>query len=239
MAMVVFVGFMTLCAGILQGVSGFGSGILIMMVLPSIFPLNQAAGVSGAICLVLCILMSWRYRKHVHWEKVLGPAALYMVVSGGSIYFSTMVNQELMKKVFGVFLILLSVYYLFFNKGGSSHLSMPVKALFIAVSGACDGLFGIGGPLMVIYYLSQTDSKEEYLGTIQTLFCINLICNSAFRVYNGILGPEHVPYIAMGSLCILGGFLVAGRIVDKLDGEKLKKITYVVIGISGLLNIIG
>lgn len=238
MAMVLLVGFMTLCAGILQGVSGFGSGILIMMVLPSIFPLNEAAGVSGAICTVLCLLMSWRYRKAVALRKVVAPVVLYMLVSGGSIYFSTMVNQGLMKKVFGVFLILLSAYYLFFNKSEGRKLSLPVKVLFIAVSGACDGLFGIGGPLMVIYYLSQTDSKEEYLGTIQTLFCINLICNSAFRVYNGILRIEHVPFIIIGSLCILGGFVVAGKIVDRLDGEKLKKITYVVIGVSGILNVV-
>ena len=92
---------------------------------------------------------------------------------------------------------------------------------------------------MVIYYLSQTDSKEEYLGTIQTLFCVTLICNNVLRVYNGILGLVHVPYILIGALSILGGFVLANKIVDRLDGEKLKKITYVVIGISGLLNLIG
>ena len=39
-------------------------------------------------------------------------------------------------------------------------------------------------------------------------------------------------------LCIVMGFAIANRIVDRLDGEKIKKITYVVIGISGILNVI-
>ncbi len=232
------IAFIALCAGILQGVTGFGAGIVMMMVLPSLFPLNQAAGVSCAIAIVLSLSMFWRYRKYIELKKVLWPAILYVAVSGISIVFSTMVNQAVMKKVFGVFLILLSAYYLFFNKAQEKELNLLVSVIFIAVSGACDGLFGIGGPLMVLFFLGQTHSKEEYLGSIQAVFLVNLVYGTMMRMFNHILTPWHLPYIGIGMACILAGLMIANKIVDRMDGEKIKKITYVVIGISGILNVI-
>lgn len=227
-----------LCGGILQGVTGFGAGVVMMMVLPSFFPLNQAAGVSCAIAIVLCLSVAVRYRSYIQVKKVIWPAILYVAVSSISITFSTMVDQAVMKKVFGVFMILLSAYYLFLNKNQEKKLGLLTSMVFIAVSGACDGLFGIGGPLMVVYFLGQTSSKEEYLGSIQTMFLVNLVYGTFLRMYNHILTPLHLPYIGMGMVCILVGFVIANRIVDRLNGEKIKKITYVVIGISGALNVI-
>lgn len=228
----------SLCAGILQGVTGFGSGIAMMVVLPVFFPLNQAAGVSCAIAIILSILMVARYRKHIQIRKVLWPAILYMGSSGISIYFSAMVNQALMKKVFGVFLVLLSIYYLFLAVKQSKKPNFLLSVVFIAVSGVCDGLFGIGGPLMVLYYLSRTQTKEEYLGTIQALFLTNLVYGTILRIANHILTPLHLPYIGIGMIGIILGLAIANKIVDRADGEKIKRVTYVVIGISGILNLL-
>lgn len=232
------IGLIALCAGILQGVTGFGAGIVMMMVLPGFFPLNQAAGVSCAIAIILSLFMFLRYRKYIRIKNVIWPAVLYVAVSSVSIVFSTKVNQAVMKKVFGVFLILLSVYYLFFNKSQEKELNPLVSVIFIAVSGTCDGLFGIGGPLMVLFFLGQTHSKEEYLGSIQAVFLANLVYGTMMRMFNQILTFHHLPFIGIGMLCIVMGFAIANRIVDRLDGEKIKKITYVVIGISGILNVI-
>ena len=232
------IGLIALCAGILQGVTGFGAGIIMMMVLPIFFPLNQAAGISCAIAIVLSFSMFVRYRTHIHIKKVVWPAFLYVAVSSCSIIFSTMVDQDAMKKVFGIFLVILSVYYLFFNKSQKKELGIVISVIFIAISGACDGLFGIGGPLMVLFFLSRTESKEEYLGSIQGVFLVNLIYGTMMRMMNHILTPVHLPYIVTGMVCILTGLMFANKIVDRLDGEKIKKITYLVIGISGILNVL-
>lgn len=91
---------------------------------------------------------------------------------------------------------------------------------------------------MVLYYLGQTKSKEEYLGTIQALFTITVAYGTVMRVYNHILTPMHLPYIGIGMICIMAGLAIANKIVDRLDGEKIKKITYAVIGLCGILNIV-
>lgn len=227
-------------AGIVQGITGFGAGIVMMMVLPMILGnIPQSAGVSTAICIVLSAQMVYLYRKHVDIKKVILPSILYIIVCTTSMYFSTTINQNLMKKVFGIFLLMLAVYYLFINKNNDrKKLSLTVSLFCIIVSAACDGLFGVGGPLMVLYFLSTTHNTHQYLGTIQAFFTVNCFYNTCFRIYRGILLPEHLIYIIIGMISILIGGFIANKIVDKLDGVFIRKLTYIMIGISGLFNII-
>ena len=49
--MEILVSLTAVLAGIVQGITGFGSGIVIMMILPMFFALPQSAGISTAICM--------------------------------------------------------------------------------------------------------------------------------------------------------------------------------------------
>ncbi|MCD7950835.1 MAG: sulfite exporter TauE/SafE family protein [Erysipelotrichaceae bacterium] len=227
-----------LLAGLVQGVTGFGGSIVMMMVFPYLFALLQAAGISTAICTFLNLIMVINYQKYINIKKIIPPAILYIMVCSITITLATTVNQTLMKKVFGVFLIILAIYYLFIDKGERKKLSLIVSIICIVVSAMCDGLFGIGGPLMVLYFLSQTHNTHEYLGTISLFFMINCIYNTCFRIYNGIISIAHLPYIAIGVVSIMIGGLIATRIVDKLNGAFLRKLTYIMIGISGIVNLL-
>lgn len=230
---------LTFLAGLVQGITGFGSCIVIMMVLPFYFPLAQAAGIAVATTLAMGVLMIFEYRKNIKIKEAILPSALYLIVSSLVIHFSTMVDQAVMKKALGVFLILLSEYYLGFGKTDGSRKLPLIAAIFcIVVSAACDGLFGIGGPLMVIYFLSRTEGLHEYLGTLQLFFLVNNIYNTGFRFCKGILRPEHIPYILVGMIGIFIGARVAGKIVDKVKAPVLRKLVYCMIGFSGMVNLL-
>ncbi|MGN1181440.1 MAG: sulfite exporter TauE/SafE family protein [Faecalibacillus sp.] len=235
-----FIGYIFLpafVAGIIQGVTGFGAGVVMMMFLPLQFSVIQSAGISSAICMILCAAMVYRYRKTINYKKIIGPAVLYLAISSISILFAKMINQEMMKIILGIFLIVLAIYFLFFSKKDIEPKGI-VTLLCIVISGICDGLFGIGGPLMVIYFLSKTHSKEEYLGTIQCFFFINVLYSTIFRIINGIITIDLMSGIGLGMIGILIGLMIANKIVDKLDAHLIRKLTYVLIGLCGLSNII-
>ena len=92
---------------------------------------------------------------------------------------------------------------------------------------------------MVLYFMSMTDSTHEYLGTSQMFFMINSIYNTAFRFYRGILQPVHLIYIGVGIWGILSGVFIANKIVDRLNANAMRKLIYIMLGISGVLNLIG
>lgn len=226
-------------AGIVQGVTGFGGGIVLMLALPFYFAIPQGAGITASMGIALCSSMVFRYRKVIQVKKAAIPSVLCIIVSSIVINFATTIDQVVMKKAFGVFLILLAAYYLFFKKSVSNRkLGPTVSIVCIVISAICDGLFGIGGPLMVLYFMNMTDSTYEYLGTLQLFFLINSIYNTAFRFYKGILLPEHLIYIGVGICGILSGVVIANKIVDRLNADMMRKLIYIMIGVSGILNLI-
>ncbi|MGN1182892.1 MAG: sulfite exporter TauE/SafE family protein, partial [Faecalibacillus sp.] len=224
--------------GLIQGVTGFGAGIVLMMFLPIRFSVIHSAGLSGIICLVLCLAMVYRYRHTISYKKVLLPAILYLFVSSISILFAKSVNQNIMKLVLGIFLIVLAIYFLLFSNNKDVEPKGIYALLCISISGVCDGLFGIGGPLMVIYFLAKTKTKEEYLGTIQFFFFVNLLYSSLFRIWNGIITVSLMNHIIFGMIGIIIGFMIANQIVDRLNADFIKKLTYILIGICGFSNVL-
>ncbi len=225
--------------GTIQGVTGFGSMVVVMMVLPFYFDLPRSAGIAAAGGILMCLLMLLRYRKKLNLKLALLPLLLYIPVSSTVIHLSVYLDPFIAKKIFGVFLIFLCVYYLFLNKKAAEKKpGLLLSLLFIAGSAACDGLFGIGGPLMVIFFLGATSSVAEYLGCLQLFFLTTLVYNTVFRFARGVLLPEHLPYILAGMIGMASGLLIANRIVDRLNADTLRKLTYLLIGICGIINLV-
>lgn len=100
-----------LAGGLIQGVTGFGAGVIMMMFLPFEFSIVQSAGLSCAISIVLSSIMVYGYRKNVNIRKIIIPAVLYLTISSISIMFAKFINQNVMKMILGIFLIVLAIYF--------------------------------------------------------------------------------------------------------------------------------
>lgn len=224
-------------AGFVQGLTGFGSAIIIMSFLPIYLNVLESSAVVGVITLIHSIAMVWFYRHAVQVKYILYPAILFMLGTTGSIWLAQDIDSGIVSFILGAFLILLAIYFLFINTDG--FIPNKIQSfLFILASGITNGLFGIGGPLMVIYFLSKTIHKKEYLGTTQAFFTIVSLGSIGVRISTGILTSQHLPLIVVGIFFILIGLFLANTIVEKLNEEKIRQFTYVFIGLSGLYNIL-
>ena len=127
--------FISTIAGLLQGLTGFGAGIILMLYLPYLYPVIQCSGIIGIICLFLSLIMALQYRKFIELKKVLIPVSVYILIS------------SYLKKGLSLFFILLSFYFLFIKKKNTQiKMSIFISLFCILISSICDGLFGIGGP---------------------------------------------------------------------------------------------
>ncbi|MFV0395700.1 MAG: sulfite exporter TauE/SafE family protein [Coprobacillaceae bacterium] len=238
MSLVIFIMLPAIVAGIVHGVTGFGAGIIIMMFLPNLLPVTQSAGVSTIICMLLVLSMVIKYRKHVNFKLILPPFCLYIITVSITILLSESINPTILKLILGLFLIALSFYFLLISTDEKPQLNRLTSFLCVFISSICDGLFGIGGPLMVMYYLAKTDDRNEYLGNIQGFFMLNMFYSTALRISQGIISTNHIQYILVGTVSILVGLIIANKIIDHINPITLKKSTYFLIGFSGLINIL-
>lgn len=162
-----------------------------------------------------------------------------MILCALIIRFSTEVDQALIQKGFGVFLICLCIYYLFLQKDDHPHKkSLFLSVLCIAFSAVFDSFFSIGGPLLVVYFMARTDSTKAYIGTIQAFFFINYTYSSVVRIVDGILLPSHLPVTVACSVAVLLGGVIAQKLVNRLDDQMVRKSIYIMIGVSRVLNLV-
>ena len=233
-----FAGLIAVVAGILQGVTGMGGGLIQMLVLPLLFPVQLASAIAGASCLFLTAVMFFQYRKKANVRMAILPALLYMAASGLAIHFSAGWNPSIIRKILGMFLILLALYFLVIQPKAGLNPGPILSIVFFLVAGTCDGLFSVGSPLMVLYFLSKTEDKEEYLGTIQLAFFLSLFSSTVVRISHRILMQEHIPAVlaVVAGICV--GLWIANRIVKHIDAKLFRKIVYGAIVLSGFYNLV-
>lgn len=225
-------------AGVVQALTGFGAGIVQMLFFPMMMPLLNASALSGVVTLAQTLGMAWQYRRHIRKDLLVAPAIFYAAASGLALSFADQVDTSVMLKIFGVFLILLSVYFTCFSGRIRVKASMPTAAVCATLSGIVGGVFGIGGPPMVIYYLSALEDKREYLGTIQAFFCFTNTYTLIIRLIKGYYTAELLLPTVIGAAAILLGQLLGGKIQSKINGDTMRKLVYAFLGVTGVINLL-
>ena len=157
----------------IQSASGFGYAIVLMSVLPLVIPFQSAAILEVMTSFFMVGTIALKYRRFIRWRLLVWPLVANTIFSLTGVWFQSGSAEAVLRRILGVTLVLLSVYFIFF----SSRLTLKGNAVngFIAgsISGVCGGLMSIGGPPIVAYYLAATHSKEEYNATLQAYFVIS------------------------------------------------------------------
>ncbi len=228
-----------LCCGgatIVQTVSGFGFGIIVMALMPHFISSTTAcATLVGIICIVSSILIAWRHRKKLNVKMSLLPLIVYFPVSYLVIHSVGVVQEGTLRKMLGIVLILLSLYFFFFSR--HLHIKPAARNGLIAgaVSAVLGGLFSTGGPPMAVYNLAiSEDDKEQYLANMQTFFAATCTYNTAIRAVHGYVTKEVLLMSAVGIIASFGGILIGNRIFDRINAAQQRKMVYVLMLVSGI-----
>lgn len=230
---VILVGF---GAAFVQRVSGFGLGIFAMMFLPHFMPSHTAAAIIP--CLFSCCTTTFnaiRYRKNVAFNTAIPMLTAALISIPIAVYFSAKVSAKIFEILLGSVLVVLSVYFLFFNKRIRIKPTVPNGIIAGTLGGALGGLFSTGGPPAVLYLTSATPDNITYFATIQFYFCLTNLYTTANRAINGMITLDLIIYAAVGILGCLGGDYLGRKVFDKLDAKKLKYVIYIGMIISGVL----
>ncbi len=235
MAEILVVGGASLMGGVVQAVTGFGGAVIIMIFLPLLLSMTAAPAVSDVITMTLSFSMMWRYRKWIRWRAIALPAIIYLAASSFVIHWSGTFHSAWLKGLFGVFLIVLALY--FWRVSGKMKVtpSFGTQMVCGGLAGICGGLFGISGPPASLYYLAATEAKEEYLGTLNAFFSVTVVFNLVSRAVNGFLTAKLIPYIVVGVAAILAGCGIGSRIVMKIDIAVMRKCVYGLMAFAGIV----
>ena len=233
----IFIFLLAIAASFIQRVSGFGFGIFIMMFLPFFIPtFGEAITLSGLLAGTTSLIIAVRNWRFIRW-KIMGVIfTANIITSYLAIEYMSGIGNETMKKALGVVLILIALYFLFFQ--GKHELptkSKKVQAIIGGISGITGGMFAMPGPPIVLYCINAFNNKKEYIATLQALFCCSNIFYTLFRARVGFFTEHTVFYWGIGLLGLFIGTLIGARCFEHISAPMLKRIVYGMMIISGIV----
>ena len=228
----------TLCASCLQSITGFGFGILAMIFLPSVIAYTEANDLSTVlISLTSLCAVAVTFNK-VSWKNVVFPVIGCILSTYFAVAFIKTQENETLKLLLGVALFLLSVYFFFWSGKIKIKPTWYAGLIAGALSGIMGGLFSIGGPPVVVYFLQSEEDSEHYLGSISAYFVLSGIVSVASKAIAGFVTERVLLCIAVGVFGMLLGSFTGKRARDKINSADMKKAVYGFMAISGKINIV-
>lgn len=251
-----------LIAGFSAGLFGIGGGVILVPMFNYFFsgylgvPEEVGFKISVATSLaVITVSTLFTSGVHVLSGKVdlrellkLLPWIFVGILSG--VLFSHFVSGYVLKKIFGLFLLLLSIK-LITDKGGAPSISLSEELLIplvLLLSAFASALLGIGGGVVVntfLFSLSQIETKRvvvlasvvsfinAFLGTL--LYMIT----PAHKVLSWQLGYIYVPaavFVALGGIL---GSRFGVKLLHRMNQHLLKRlfgVLLIVIGVKMVLK---
>ena len=226
-------------ATFIQRVTGFGFGIVFMAVLPYLMPsYGEATALSGLLALICSLGAGIQVFRYLSWKKLIIILLSFILFSFFAVNAVAGLQNHILKKILGAVLILVSLYFIFFNGRFTLKPSVPVQISMGSISGIMGGLFGMQGPPAVIYFISCTDRKEEYMALTQFYFILGNIAMTAFRAGNGFVAADVGRCFLYGLPAVIAGLLTGAKVFSHMPTALIRKIVYIFIGVAGIVALI-
>lgn len=229
----------SLFGGFIQPITGFGSAMIMVLFLSPALSMTLAPSVTAGVCCALSSVMLWRLRSSVDWRGAFLPVAVYTAVNIAVIRMLDAFDLRLLTIIFGAFLVVLSIYFLFFAKNASVKPTLLMAIVCSSVSGISAGLFSVGGPLMALYFIAASEKRETYVGNLQLLFALTNAVSALMRGVGGFYPISLLPMTLVGIVLINVGERIGARVSGRVNAANFKTVVYIGVGVSGLLTLLG
>ncbi len=223
-------------AYVLRGMSGFGAGLIATPLLAFVLPMSTVVPVTALVVFVLFILLTIRDRHQVLWDEFRRLVLPTLVGVACGMYLFTLLDNRLLLKLLGGFLVAYAAYMLFALWVGMQQLRLSERwALPLGFLGAfIDTMFGGGGgTLVVIYMHGRGVGKAEFRATLAMLWFVEMITRIGGYALAGYYTESTLALVAAMLPFMLLGTWVGEKINARVSQETFSKILAVMLLLSG------
>lgn len=220
------VALIALAGSFVQSTTGFGYAVTCMALWPLLLPFKTATVVELITAAFMSVAIAAKYWKFINWRQLVWPC----IVATGTNWVGVQVLQNstdvFLRRILGGALMVLAVYFLFFSERMRIRPTRRNGIIAGAVAGLSGGMFSIGGPPIVAYYLNALEDKREYTATTQMFFIVTIASLFGMHLALGNVTLEVLKFSAAALCGLAVGTGMGLAVFRRLPLATIKKLVY-------------
>lgn len=225
-----------LLGSVIQGVIGFGFAMFVMAFLPLLMPLKLASAITSLYVLFIGSMMSYNLRKNIDFKMVIVPIITSFIFIPAGVYLLLICRENILTKILGGLIVLLAIF-LFINGRRKINIKPSLKNGIAVgtISGIMSGMFNVGGPPLVLYYLHAAKDNLSYKASLEFTFAVNTTFVFLSHIFYGNVSGNMLELALIGFVATVSGSFLGLKVFRKLDAVILTWSVYVMMFIMGFV----
>jgi len=208
-------------SGLVSGVTGFGSGLILMGTLVAIMPVQQATVIAAVLAVVLAAVNLHSVRRDIPWREVWPTLITGVPAVVLGVRLLTVLDEAILRG--GVaFIILLGVASVLWSRGSRRFEQRWLAYAAGALSGVFNGALGTGGPPLVIYALLRGWEKEPCKAFYSTLFLLMGLFRLVLLVTQGVATAEALGQGVLILVPVVGAWVLGKWIFQRASTQVFR-----------------
>ena len=231
---VVLVALLTVVAGGVGTLTGFGTSTIMVPVLVMFFPLPETLLLVGIIHWFGDVWKIWLFKRGIRWRLWLAFGITGVLYSYWGALLSVAAPEELMKRILGGVLV---GYVIFLFAKSSFELPATTAAAGIggAASGFMAGIFGVGGAVRGAFLAAFDLDKAVYIATSGAIAIVIDTARIGQYIYGGArLGSELLWGMLLFIPASFVGAELAKGVVERIPQDKFRFVVAAFLMLAGL-----
>jgi hypothetical protein len=223
-----------IAAGIIQGVTGFGSALFGMPFLSQLLTARVATPLFALAALFTELVGIFRYRKSLTLNAIWRVAAAAAIGIPIGVYGVALIDEQIALPILGTVIFSYAAYRLFTPK--TPRLENPNWAYpFGFLAGLLSGAYNTGGPGYVVYGTTQGWQPDTFRANLQGLFIVGSSVGLISHFFKGNFN-ERVLYLWLyATPAFIGGLFIGyalNRYISPIFFTKLVLVMLLLIGLN-------
>jgi len=218
---------------------GFGAGLIAVGTMALLLPELKDA----VVLLLLVNLPAELWVVRSSWQRISwrGVLVIFVGVALGIPLGTSLLrwgDARFLLIVLGVFLVAVGAIFLFVKDTRERQMPRWVAGPIGVISGVLTGLFGTGGPPLILYYQFQGVDKAAFRGNLMAVFLLmTTVRVPSYAVFGLITAPRMWSALAVLPAVILGA-LIGNRIHLRIEESTFRRLVSAALLLIGLLLLV-
>ena len=234
----VVIGLIVVAAGFIQGLVGFGSGlvmvpILVLIIEPKV--LIPAVLIHG---LIMNGALAFEARKNIQRGRIAPILLGGLIGLPIGVYLLVFLSPDVLKIIIGLVIIIFGSLLL----SGKNFLLKRERIFSIPIgitSGLLNGSVSMSGPPVILFFANQGVMKDNFRANLVTYFYIlNIITLMADAVV-GLISEDVLIFAGSTLPFALLGIFIGTKVSKKVNEKVFRRIALILVSMAGLVSLIG